>query len=315
MAIVDILQTVRGIVGELSASKLPPEIIVNQPAGSPAEGEERGRFHLKRTDGGGSFYEWHPTDSDCEQKEAVSDFVETHHFESLGSLVAFLGSAQSASLFVAGAPFEEKRVWAFIDSQHPERGKVSLTCARHPAWERWSEVAGKGDHVDLTHIQLADLLLDNAEDLDEPMIAKVLAQFRAARTVEYSGDHDTGAAMGVRVLWKGSAGAGGEGARATDVQVPREFTAKFPAFVGAWESGEEPDFNAKFRLRVIPPRGSGEDAAPKFRLLWVNARAYEMSASAAVEQAVRDAIGGKAPVYLGSPHAERYVPVRRVSTP
>lgn len=295
----EIVTALQSFKDQALKASMPTQIVVPYPPGTPAAGVEAGRF-LLRLESGDHHYQWEPAPLIQASTQAIAENIITHAFLDLESFVRWLPDA-GASVFLEAQPFSQAALRA-LNEGAPERGAQTMLFQRHPSWLRWSFGAGQGAHKDLTHVQIADLLLDNAEDLTQKEIAKMFAVFRAARTVEYVGDHDTGAAMGVRVNWKG-----GSAAETVDAAVPREFTASIPAFTGAWAPGKEPHHEARFRVRVIPPRGEGPDAQPKFRILWLDAQDFELDAAAALKDAVAKAFGSKAPVYLGTPHAQHFV--------
>lgn len=306
----DVSGVVKSAIGYVEGARMPHEIVVNYPEGSQARGAEAGRFLLKRASDG-AHYVWSETPREYERPLVTADVEINHTFLDLGSLLSFLEAegdpapgddAGTKAIFIYGQPFGCRSLSALLDDLNPQEGSLSLAFQRHPAWVRWSNIVGHGQHKDLDHLSLADLLLDNAEDLEEPTLAQYLAQFRSAKSIEYSADHDTGAAQGLMVRWSGRAGAD----KTTEAKVPREFAANISAYVGAWPPGEEPTHRAMFRLRVIPPKG--EAVTPTFRLTWVNALDYENEAASVLASAVRSKT--TLPVYLGEPNVRRYVPVK-----
>lgn len=304
MTILEILAAVRGVFDAAMGARLASEIVVQHPAWSPGKGTEAGRFLLKRDANGGFTYEWKSVPADIEEVEARAELRTDHSFTSLASLAEYLKEEAEASVFVHGEPFQALTAEAMLDEERPEIGSVSIGFARHPAWVRWNKVVGDGtEHEDLSHVELADLLLDNAEDLEDPMLARVLARFRSSRTIEADADLDTGESMGVKVTWSGGAGSN----KTAPVQVPRDFSANFPAFAGAWDPGAEPKHAARFRLRVIPPKGDKVDAAPTFRILWVNALDYEREAATAVHAVVREKTPTSIPCFQGTPKVRKLV--------
>ncbi len=284
------------LIDAVNLAKQPHEIVVEFPAGSPGEGTEAGRYLLQREALGAARYDWKPTERDVKLVAEVVDFTESHKADDLGSLVALLHGESGAAIFINAKKYDTASIFAPMNRTHPAHGGVSFFVARHPGWHRWAQplVCGRSS-VDVTHEQLADLLLDNAEDLAQPQVAQVIAAFRAARTVEYDGDFNTTGGIGVKVTFK---------AGSSQVQVPRAFEVKLPSYAGIWPEGEGPVQLARITVRVLPP--TKEDAAPRFRLLWVNAAECEHAAAIALEAAVRNA-AGEIPVYLGTFSATRYV--------
>jgi len=233
---------------------------------------------------------------------APAKLVRKHRFISLDDLAAYsCGDIETvlSVAFVATSSFVGAAVVVLYED-HPEMGARDMVVDRHPAWQRWSAGAGKGEHRDLTHHQLADLLLDNQEDLDQAALAPLVAQFRAAKVITYDADLGSNGHVGVKATFKGT---GGKGGTTTDVELPREFMAHIPAYSGAWTPGHEPRHVARFRLRVMPP--SGEGAEPVFRLIWVNAKDYELEAARALVFHVRETLK-PIPTYSGSPSCSRY---------
>ena len=298
MTILETIDALAGHVKQLVGLQRPTTIPVFYGPGSPFEGHGVGHLVRHTNEEGHESYalERYPRGVDPEPQVAEHSF--SHSFDDLDSLTEWVGEAISAggerSLFVE-TPIFNRALVTCLDEHRPELGKVHATIDRHPAWRRWSEGAGRGEHIDLTHLELADLLVDNVEDLDDPTIASIVKAFRAAKTVEYDADLDEVGAIGLRTTWKGNSKA--------DVSVPREFTASFPAFSGAWDPGAEPKFRAAFRLRLVPPKG--EATAPTFRILWVNAREYELSAARALKARVVELAEG-VPVYLGRADAKHF---------
>lgn len=308
-----IVDGVEKLVAGVSLLRMPAVIEVKYPSGHPAKGEDAGRFLLERGEDGIS-YKWQQAPYSLMRHPAIADVVTRHEFTNLDSLVAYLATWHappsrdaSKAVFVHGSRFASQRVTALLDEPHPEVGSVSLEVHRHPAWVRWSKAAGNGEAKDLDHVALADLLLDNAEDLVEPMLAQALAKFRAAQEIEHTSDQDSAGSMGVKLTWKTGVGTGSD-SKSSDARVPREFVANIPAFVGAWAPGKEPRHEARFRLRVVPPKN--KDAMPLFRIIWLNAPDYDQAAREALHEQVEGVFEGAAPVYSGSPVVERFVALK-----
>lgn len=312
--ITSILTAIRGAAAEVRDAKFPHEIPAMFPQGTLGQGMQRGRFLFKREANGAGGYELVQDERDLEPEELQAELVLGHKFGDLDSLNEWLRTrGVTPEAFITGGAFEQQRIKVPIDPWHPECGTVEFPVTRHPAWAAWTQffkpaLGVKGLTVDLDHVSLADLLLDNAEDLIEPMIAKVIASFRAARTVKYNADLDSLTGFGIQVEWKGSSGGNGEGAKRGDVQVPREFSAKIPVFAGIWKPGEEAKHEMKLRLRVMAPRDGGkDDAAPVFRLTWFNAPEMELEALGSLRHQARAMLGGA--VFVGEPSAKRHINV------
>lgn len=168
-------------------------------------------------------------------------------------------------------------------SRVPEEGAAQLELDVSPEWSRWAKVVGSTAPVDLDHEALAELLLDNEEDLEEPALAKVAAQFRGVRSVTYDADLQGQGHVGVRVEFSGKGGAG-------NVALPREFQANLRGYFEAWPDGGAPRRPARFRLRVVPPK---KDGGPVFRLYWLNLPEFEAAALDDLEARVREVYGDK----------------------
>ncbi len=295
----ELIQGARALIGAIADAKLPPVIEETYAPGSAAAGTPRGRWTLRRDAEGAVSYAYSAADRAYSHQQAVAELEVGHVFDDLASLVAFArGREPDPEVFVHTRPFEPAAVKMVLNPVAPELGGCMLTINRHPAWVRWAAKTGRGTAVDLTHVELADLLLDNAEDLEQPAIAKVIAAFRSARTVAYDADLDAGGSMGVKVTW-----SSGSTAKSGDVAVPREFAARFPAYFGVHAPGDEPVHvvhRALFRLRVMPPKNPEQSSAPLFRVLWVNALDYELAAATAMHERI-DSAFEHAEVYRGTP--------------
>lgn len=278
-----IIDGIRDLAERIGAAALPPQI--RHPFG---------RYLLRRHGEDVHYIVSHEDDP----RPARAGLVEHHAFDDVASLRDW--APNEITVFVAAPRFEAATVRG-LALDEPQRGTATCSVARHPAWLRWSRALDpRRQHTDLSHVELADLLLDSQEELVEPMLAKQIAQFHAVRTVEYDADLAEGASQGVRVAWAGKGGQrGAEGA----VAVPRTFEARIPAYSGAWEPGEEPRHLARFRVRVGPGDDSG---APKFRVSWADAFAFEQEAADALLGRVRELMDDH-PVYRGVPKAEAFV--------
>lgn len=292
------LDMIRGAIESLAQVNMSEEMEFVYPQTSPAAGAAAGSMILKRGPGT-SEYIWFAPKAFVPER-ALAEITEDHELDTIGDLAAYLVGRDGDVAFVQARPDLEATVHA-LDPQHPERGLLTTRIARHPAWSRWTAGAGKGAFVDLDHRALADLVLDNREDLTQPALADHLAAFRAARSVEYDADLGRAGYEGVRVTWKGSSGKAGA---TSALDVPRGFSAQIPAYTGAWTAGQEPRHVASFRLRVLP--GEDGDAAPRFRLLWVNHADFELEAAAALVARVREVMGSR-PVYAGRAISKRII--------
>lgn len=298
-----------GLIDRLSMASKPEVHHVRYADGTESEGVHAGMMML-RVDRDGGYYDWIPAPRP-EAIPAMTEHVIAHHFDDLDSFAAYLLGSDDRAVFVRCVGDGDHIEAIAMNELEPEGGSLLLVAPRHPVFLKWRRAVTPAGIVDLSHSDLADLLLDNAEDLAQPVIAKMLAHFRAARSIEYAADLDTGSEMGVRVSWSGR-GAGDP--KTTDAKVPREFTAHLPAYTAIWEPGSESKHEAKFRLRVIPPRGSDGGAQPTFRLSWTNLAEFELEAAQAVQEAIKASIGEDISVYLGRPGAKHYV-IPRKRTP
>jgi len=305
----EVIEKVRGAIEAFAQTKMPPSIDVKYPASSPMAGTAAGKLVLMRVDGG-SRYDWRPAPSldELPAFEAVAELVIKHSFTDLADFARYLEEASMMSVFARFTDFRASAVIA-VDEANPQKGACNMVVRRHPAFSRWVAGAGTGQHVDMSHRELAELVLDNREDLDQPELATHLAAFRACRSVTFDADYGDAGHESVKVQWKGS---GGKEGPTTDLSVPREFEAAFPAFTGAWSPGDEPRHVAIFRLRVLPPKG---DDAPMFRITWINAADYELAASQALNERIKE-VFGEDRVFAGSPESHRYVlPGKAKETP
>lgn len=289
-------ESLKELLATFAASNLPHELPVEYSSLSAVAGATAGRFLLERT--ASSFtYRFHETPAGV-RRRVEAELVRGHDLSDLGSLYSYLEAMEDPAVaFVAVKEARPAEVLVLLDEARPELGLLRYHVARHPAWSRWLEGMGGGGLIDRSHHELADTLLDNREDLEDPAVALVLAQFRSAKTVEYDADLGDAGHEGLRVTWKGSGGAKGPQGQ---VEVPREFTARLPAYTGPWAPGEEPRHLARFRLRVLPG-----DPEPVFRCSWVNFADYELEASRALLEAIRIGLAGT-PVYAGTPDVQHF---------
>jgi len=292
----EIVDAFRATMESIAQIRMPPVIAVKHSDSSPMAGHDLGLLVLERTSAGSSYRLDRPARADL--APAVNSLTRNHYFTDLADFAKWLDkSLPAASAFVkinVGAAQIEG-----LDEAFPEFGKVTMAVPRHPIYMRWLSGTGGGEK-DLTHSELADLLLDNREDLTDAAIADHLAAFRMAKTISYDANLGDGGHEGVKVSWKGSGGQ--EGASST-MLVPREIKAALPAYCGAWPPGEEPRHTAIFRLRVLPPI---DGAAPLFRIMWVNYAEYDLDAGLTLTDRVREVCGDRA-VYSGSPFSAKVI--------
>jgi hypothetical protein len=293
-------EAIQKLVAMVAVWKLPATIEWNHPGHSPLAGMPAGMLTLKR--GENSKTEYVVTNlPTVDLYQAVAQVVSDHKLRDLTDLASYLtASAEFAgmSVWVDDVAFGEATI-RVVNVDHPERGKLTMAVKRHPSWVRWSKVVNPNNlYTDLSHAQVADLVLDGQEDLKDPKAAYALCKFRGVRSVEYDADLGDSGHEAVRVTFKGTNGA------KADLGVPRELELLLPAYAGAWDPGEEPRHLALIRLRVVPPK---DDGAPTFRLSWADAPAYELTAARALVDRTRDVLGKLVPVYQGTPSSARYV--------
>lgn len=298
----EMLKTAIAAVKDLAQMQRPTVIAVDYPSTSQFAGAEAGQLVRVEDGPGQAKYSWVPAPlSPPGVPEMRAELVYRHCFAELFSFARFAAAMSDelaldpVHVFVGAKPFEPAGLQAFC-ARRPEAGTVTGSIARHPSFLRWLAGVGSGNAKDLTHEQLADLLVDNQEDLDERELAAVIKQFRAAKTVEYDADLDAAGSIGLRTTWKGNSKA--------EVHLPREFGATFPAYSGAWAAGDEPKHSARFRLRLVPPKGDA--VVPTFRVIWVNALDFELEAARVLAAAVQEAVH-ELPVYLGAPSIQHFV--------
>jgi len=301
----DIIESIREFVSDLTILGESEEFPVKYPSHSPLAGSKAGRFMLKRAANNQVDFVWHDAPRPT-PFEALAELTVNHQFDHVEHMVASLRvmDAPNCEVFVNGTATMSAQISTLIDRSHPEKGLVCMDVFRHPRWARWFRALLNKEERDLTHSQLVDLLLDNAEDLDDEMVARSYSRFRSAKSVIYDADLGGQGHEGVKVTWKGSTG---KNAETEDLALPSEFTAQLPAYVGAWQGGDEPKHLARFTIRVMPPNGK-DDSPPMFRVRWTNLSDYELMAREALFAAVKDAFGDLPDgVYLGSPNVVRYV--------
>ncbi len=296
----EITTAVRGLIDTIRSADLPYHLDVNHPPQSPLAGHEAGRFMLRRDAAGGFVYEWKETPEVRALQLARRELVIAHAFGDLDSLALYLAEDEPRAVFVYPS-FAQPATVRAIDEATPEAGTLKLAVQRHPTFWRWWKALGQSEEIDLSHGDLADLLLDNAEDLVEPQIARVLSQFSAARTVSYTSNLGADGGTIVSVKWDGKADSAG-----TPVSVPREIVVMIPPYIGAWVPGGDPALRAVLRLRVLPPEES-DSAEPQFRVRWANLHDWEEAASHLLYDRVRERVGQIHAVYLGTPDATKYV--------
>jgi hypothetical protein len=295
----ELLAGLREAALSIALSRLPHELPVDYAPGSVGAGTRAGRFLLAR-EGANVKYQYQAEPTLKALEEARCEHQIGHTFTELSSIAQYMLPQLDAQGWLSTKPFERATLQVVLEELAPERGFGVLDIQRHPRWLRWAEAFGTGELRDIGHHLLADTVLDNREDLEEPMIAKQLAQFRAVRKVEYDADLGDGGHEAVRATWKGTGGAPGpQGA----IEIPREFTAFVPAWTGPWTPGDEPLHKAVFRLRVLPPEADGP---PKFRVAWVNALDFEIEATRTLFTRVAVELAPR-PLFAGHPLMKHFV--------
>ena len=294
-AIDQIVGLIRGTAEAVAQMRMPVTIEVRHPETHPLAGELAGILVLRR-DAQGSEYRPVVLPS-ISPREAIAANVISHQIRDIDDVADCLerhGDGRQIYVYTDEGPGGGEAVIRAVDDMHPELGVIKMSVFRHPSYQRWRAVVGHGEHCDISHGDLADLVLDNRGDLVDPKLADILAQFRSAREVIHDADLGAAGSIGVRVQWKGSGGR--EGAT-SDVVIPDEIHISIPAYSGAWPGGQEPRHAATISLRVLPPQ---DDGAPLFRLTWRDAADYEIIAASALIARVREVITDR-PVYHGVP--------------
>lgn len=300
-----LLEALERAINGIKTATRPTEISTVYPAGHPLVGKASGRF-LRREGGNGQVSYEHVLEprQPLHRFEVESETVVATAFDDLSSLSGWLKAHPADAVpevYLHHTPFQAASIVALMDAARPELGAIRTSILRHPAFNRWATVCGRGETNDLTHDELCDLLLDNQEDLVDPVVLDAMLMFRGASTINFNSDQSGGGrAQAVTASWSGQGGPRAD----TKHLVPRLIEATFPAFKDAWSPGQEPKHKAQFRLRVVPPKGP--TAQPVFRVLWVNANAYEQEAAEALQQRVKAATD-PAQVYLGTPNVKHYL--------
>jgi hypothetical protein len=276
----------RGVAAIKTAS-LPPQIIETFPQDHPLAGQPAVVRTLKRTidaDGNAAF-EYVETPAARALPSPFSPRAEHVTEHRYASLESFARDAKGR-VWLDGALFANHEA-VILDEGRPELGSFRLPLARHPAFTRWSAL-GTGLPIEISHTDLANLLLDNREDLAVPTQAAEFGAMLVTNSFEIDDD-------GERISFAVKTG------KRTEQGMPRVVTASFPAFIGAWPPGDEPKFEARFRVRPYRTR-----TGAAFRVIWINAADYEQAARASLLDAVRSALP-ECVVLLGHPDARHFV--------
>ena len=274
----ELTAAVRGVIHSLSESKLPTTIELTYPAYSPLAGESAGMLVLERGVHGGTSYKHHPS-AVGQPPAKMAENSRAAACEDIESALS-LNQGESSSVALSCPAFKPAQFDLLRNTELPDEGHAKTEVARHPAWVRWVRKIGTGEAVTLTHKDFADLLLDNREDLVEPMIAKVVSSFKTAKTVEYDADFDDVESMGLKVTWRG-------GSKTAQVDVPRSFQAKVPPYAVRGALVPSETLVMDVRVRVVKGEDEDGEAQPVFRLIWVNALDYEEAAALALCAKVR----------------------------
>lgn len=316
----NLFETLRAGLAALSSAvlsaKMPHEIDLVHPPQHPFAGLPAGKL-LLRINERGAGYEAAPFMVRPTLIDAVETLSSRTDFRALDSALMYLRDHEhnnGAEIFVDAKDGAEALVTAYLDATRPKIGVVHAVVRRHPTWCRIADVfIDASDEpmgwAELSHEELADLLLENTDFLVHPELALIVARFSGARRVSYEANLETERTQGVRIEWRGAS----VDAKGEPVQLPREIEMNIPAHVGAWEPGREPLINARFALRVL----GREDAAPVFKLCWTNRAEHEMAARKALEGGVVHMVDQTwtAPNHSRKPQVYMAAPdIRRVAT-
>lgn len=288
------LNTLWDLVGK-GISPRPATIPMLYPAGHPLAGKEAGAYVFT---GNGYAYQPNPAmarvakNADSVQDVTLVDVESTRRFMLLGVPAKSLVPA-----FVKFHRLEDGAALSwFLDNAVPEAGRAALGLAAHPQTMAWAAFARSRS---LSHAELANFLLDHREELDNPAMANQLAVLKHARTVNYEGDLDTGAAQGVRVTFDAKAGGDAK------VAIPREFTAHVIPWAGLWPSSEKPKkITVLVRMRLVPPGSS--DEAPKFSMVWANEAEFLAEAGEVLVEELDAKLGQFMTIMRGTNSVQRF---------
>lgn len=303
--IAEALTTLVQIVKQIRHSGQQP-VPLKYPDDHPLAGQAAG-FLVQNTDGeGGEAWVWQPTPrGDVAYHVAHADIVKEHKFKDAGGLVAWLGSAAlSFNVFVETLVSKPAQLRALVESS-PEGGTVEATVLRSPAYSRWYQSLADafcGRVSVLSQDVFSDLLLTNITDLEDQLIAKMVATMQTAKTVSYAQDEDGN--TNVKVEWKQAR----NGADGSKMVVPPTFTLNLPPYSagGVWEPGKAPVEQANFRVRLLPPT-KADSAEPRYQVMMTNADDYELRASDHLHTGLKKLLGER--VFLGVPAVKSFYPV------
>jgi hypothetical protein len=265
-------------------------------------GQSAGVLVLERDGNGGSRYAYRALERRLPLLAARSELVINHALTDAASLNECLIASRSAlpgvgpvsHAFIAEkGPNLPIEVRVLIEPTRPELGTLKLTLDPHPLFASWFKRTHGGSGT-LSHHDLADLLLDNAETLEDANVANVFIAIRASKSVEHAEDlGDATASTVVTRSVKGKEGA--------PLRIPRRIVANVPVFVGAWEPGAEPKVRAEFSVRAVPT----DDGAPMFRVQWGNLGDVYAKGVLDVVKALRAQLASTL-VLRGVPNVEHY---------
>lgn len=305
---------VRGVV-EAARDLGAPEITsVRYPPGSPGAGDVAKVLVRERGANGTATYREVAVSPEYKPQPVIAPLSVAHKLEDVDSVKRWLGEIEEGDAIEAflshpaldsGELGEPARLVVFPDIESPELGTVEAPIHRHPTWLAFVEAVGVGEPKDLTHEELYDLVSDYAKSLDDPGLPMLVSRFKGVRSVTYDASLDRELTQGVRVAYQGSS----TDDRGAPLNLPREILARVPAYVGPWDPNTEPGEFMRIAMQVRPSRdGSG---APRFRMRWENAEAYEEAQARNLTARVREVLAG-VQVLRGEPEIKHViVPSRR----
>lgn len=306
---------VRGVV-EAARDLGAPEITsVLYPPGSPGAGDVAKVLVRERGPNGTATYREVAVSPVYSPQPVIAPLSVAHKLEDVDSVKRWLGEIEEGDDAIeaflshpaldSGELGEPARLVVFPDIESPEVGTVEAPIHRHPTWLAFVEAVGVGEPKDLTHEELHDLLSDYAKSLDDPGLPMLVSRFKGVRAVTYDASLDRELTQCVRVAYQGSS----TDDRGAPLNLPREILARVPAYVGPWDPNTEPGEIMRIAMQVRPSRdGSG---APRFRMRWENAEAYEEAQARNLTARVREVLAG-VQVLRGEPEIKHViVPSRR----
>lgn len=286
-----IVENIRAAVKAIKDLTEQP-IVVNYRPGSRCAGQVAG--HLMKNEKGEPEFIPNP------QFEPNLEEVEFRHsnvFETVADALGWLDSKPvaigSAELWVRGDAVD-----VVVDRDHPGAGGARVNLRAHADHERWAKQI-RGETVELSHADLAELLSDYRGMLGDPGLASMISSLRAATSVEYTGELDTTETSGIMTKFsaKGQAGA---------LDIPRDLEVRLASHAGIWAVGKESRIPLKLTLRA-KSNGAG---GVSFRIASPYARIYNELVLENLRAGVRELAASsktKPAVYSGSTDSARYV--------